>query len=268
MSSLERPTVDVNCDLGEGFGVWELGHDEEMMQYVTSANVACGFHAGDPGVMRRTVRLAVQHGVAVGAHPGYPDLAGFGRRAMSLSRAEIVDSLVYQIGALGAIARAEGARVGYVKVHGALYNQAERDREVAEAVVEAVRQVGGGPGGRAGEGEKGLVLVAPPGSALAEAARAAGVTVVLEVFADRAYDEAGRLVPRGRPGAVITDPKVVGARVVGMVCRGEVPTAGGRVVPVEAGTVCLHGDTPGAPALARAVRAALEAAGVRVKAFA
>lgn len=253
----EPRTVDLNSDLGESFGAWRLGSDEEMMETITSANVACGFHAGDPGVMRRTVRLAREKDVAVGAHPGYPDLAGFGRRAMALGRQEIIDALVYQVGALQALARAEGVRVTHVKPHGALYSQAEKDPETASAVVEAVRQSG-----------TGLALVAPAGSAMAEAAAAAGVRLVPEVFADRAYDAAGRLVPRSAPGSVITDPGRVADRVVGMVLRGEVETAEGPLVKVPAGTVCLHGDTPGAPGLARAVRRALEAAGVVVAPFA
>jgi len=250
-------SVDLNSDLGESFGVWRLGHDAEMMDFITSANVACGFHAGDPTVMRRTVRLAKEKGVVLGAHPGYPDLDGFGRREMALSRDEIIDALVYQIGALQCMARAEGTRVAYVKAHGALYNQAERDPAVAAAVIEAVRQAGAG-----------LPVVAAPGSALAGAAKAAGIRFVPEVFADRAYDDDGHLVPRSRPGSVITDPEAVAARVVGMVCRGEVRTGGGSVLAIKAGTVCLHGDTPGAPALARAAREALEQAGVRVVAFA
>ncbi len=249
--------VDLNSDLGESFGAWKLGHDSEMMAFVTSANVACGFHAGDPAVMRRTVRLARERGVAVGAHPGYPDLAGFGRRAMALTPTEIIDSLLYQIGALEAIARAEGVTLGYVKAHGALYNQAERDATVAGAVAEAVRQAG-----------RGLAVVTAPGSAMVEAAREAGLGLVPEVFADRAYDDDGHLVPRSRPGSVITDPQVVAKRVVRMVTEGEVETAGGRLLPIQAGTVCLHGDTPGAPALAEAVRQALKRAGVRVESFA
>ncbi len=250
-------SVDLNSDLGESFGAWQLGHDSEMMDFITSANVACGFHAGDPTVMRRTIRLAKAKGVVVGAHPGYPDLGGFGRRAMALSRDEIVDALVYQIGALEALARAEGVHVAYVKAHGALYNQAERDPAVAAAVIEAVCQAGDA-----------LSVVAASGSAMAGAAEAAGLRFVPEVFADRAYDHEGHLLPRDRPGSVITDPEAVAARVVGMVCRGEVRTDGGGSLALRAGTVCLHGDTPGAPVLARAVRVALEQAGVRVVAFA
>jgi len=254
------PTVDLNCDLGESFGVWKLGHDEEMMNHISSANIACGFHAGDPGIMRRTVRMARDAGVAIGAHPGFPDLGGFGRRAMSLSLSEIIDSLVYQIGALQAIARAEGARVTHVKPHGALYNIAERDSKVAAAVVEAVRQVSG-PHERP-------ALVASPMSAMAGAAAVAGVRLVSEVFADRAYDSDGKLVSRDRPGAVLTDPWVIANRVTSMVYRGEVDTISGGRLQVKVETVCLHGDTPGASALAAAIRRALEEAGVTVAPFA
>lgn len=251
--------VDLNCDLGESFGIWPLGSDEEMMAHITSANIACGFHAGDPGIMRRTVRLACERGVSVGAHPGYPDLPGFGRRRMALGWPETVDLLVYQIGALQAIARAEGLRVNYVKAHGALYNQAETDPDVASAVVEAVRQAADGSP---------LALVASPLSAMAQPAAAAGLRFVGEVFADRAYAGDGRLLPRNRPGALITDPDLVARRVVEMVRRRGVPTESGESVAVSFETICLHGDTPGAPILAKAVRAALEEAGVRVAPFA
>ncbi|RJQ12127.1 MAG: LamB/YcsF family protein [Bacillota bacterium] len=254
-----HPAVDLNSDLGESFGVWRLGQDEAMLDYVTSANIACGLHAGDPGVMRRTVSLAVAKGVAIGAHPGYPDLQGFGRRAMALTGAEITDCVLYQIGALQAIARAEGGVVSYVKPHGALYNKGETDPDVARAVAEAVRLA---------SAERELRLVASSDSPMAQAAEEAGLPFVPEVFGDRAYDDAGRLVPRSRPGSVVSDPEEVEVRVTGMVLRGEVKSVGGRIIPIKAGTVCLHGDTPGAPALARAVRSALERSGVRVTAFA
>jgi UPF0271 protein len=259
-SSGTVPTVDLNSDLGESFGVWRLGPDEEMMTHITSANIACGFHAGDPGVMRRTVRLARLKGLAIGAHPGYHDLAGFGRRAIELSPEEIVDMLIYQIGALQAIARAEGVRVSYVKPHGALYNLAQCDPEAAGAVAEAVRL--------AAEGAPGLALVGSPASAVAGAAEAAGVRFIAEGYADRAYEPDGRLAPRGSPGAVLTDPKEVAARAVDIVLRGELKTIDGGRLELRVQTICLHGDTPGAAALAAAVRRALEEAGVRVAAFA
>lgn len=248
--------MDLNSDLGESFGAWRLGSDAEMMDYITSANIACGFHAGDPTVMRHTLRLAKQKGIAVGAHPGYPDLAGFGRRAMTLTRDEIIDLLLYQIGALRGLAEAEGLRVAYVKAHGALYNRAERDAETAAAIVEATRLAG-----------PGLSLVASASSAMARAAAEAGLPFVAEVFADRAYEEDGRLTPRGQPGAVVAEPGEVAKRAVEMAVRGEILSTAGTPVRVQAGTICLHGDTPGAPALARAVRTALELAGVRVAAF-
>ncbi|MCL6581271.1 MAG: LamB/YcsF family protein [Firmicutes bacterium] len=258
MARESRPTVDLNADLGESFGVWRLGHDEEMLALVTSANVACGFHAGDPVRMRETVRSAVRQRVRVGAHPGYPDLAGFGRRAMTLTHEEIVAALLYQVGALQAIAAAEGGEVAYVKPHGALYNQAEVDQAVAAAVAEGVRLAGRG---------RPLPLVGPSGSALEQAAAAAGLTFVPEVFADRAYDTRGRLVPRSRPGAVIREPEEVASRVLDMVLRGEVATVEGTRLSVRAATICFHGDTPEAPTLVRTVRKALEAAGVEVAPF-
>ncbi len=253
----ESLTVDLNADLGEGFGVWRLGPDEDMMVFITSANVACGLHAGDPGTMRRTVRMARERGVVVGAHPGYPDLAGFGRRPMNMPPGELIDILLYQIGALQAVARAEGTAVRYVKVHGALYNQAAQEPEAAWAVAEALRQTGGD-----------LPLVGPPASAFADAAARAGLRFVAEGFADRTYEDDGRLTPRSRPGAVLTDPEAVAARVVSLVRDRAVLSRDGSRVPLAVETVCLHGDTPGALRLARAVRQALEEAGVRVASFA
>lgn len=251
--------VDLNCDMGESYGVWSLGSDREMMEHITSASIACGFHAGDPTIMRKTVRLARERGVSVGAHPGYPDLPGFGRRPMSLPLPELVDVLVYQIGALQAIARAEGTRVTYVKVHGALYNQAETDPRLAAAVVEALGLTGGG---------EPLPLVASPVSAMAEAAALAGARLVGEAFADRAYTREGRLVPRSRPGAVILDPELVASRVSEMVRGGVLIAEEGERIPATFETICIHGDTPNAPALAGAVRRAIEAAGVEVGSFA
>lgn len=254
-------TVDLNSDLGESFGPWKMGHDEAMMAYVSSANVACGFHAGDPDVMRRTLGLAARHGVVVGAHPGYPDLAGFGRRAMGLGPGETVDAVLYQVGALELLARAEGTKVSYVKPHGALYNLGEKDETVASAIVEAVRLAGLALG-------RPLPLVAAPGSAMEKAAAAAGVGLVREAFADRAYDAAGRLVSRARAGSLLTDPAAAASRAAKMVTTGVVPTIDGGTVAIRAETICLHGDTEGAPELARAVRAALAEAGVKVRAFA
>lgn len=252
--------IDLNADLGESFGVWRLGHDQAMMEQITSASIACGFHAGDPGVMRETVRLALDRGVTIGAHPGFPDLVGFGRRAMRLEPEQLTDLIVYQVGALQAIARAEGGLVRYVKPHGALYNQAETDRATAGALVKAVV--------RASAGSDPLCLMASPVSAMAEAAHDGGVRLVPELFADRAYRADGTLAPRGTPGAVISDPEAVRTRAVVMVREGRLETVDGRWLRLTGETICLHGDTPGAPGLALEVRQALVAAGIKVAPFA
>jgi 5-oxoprolinase (ATP-hydrolysing) subunit A len=249
-------SVDLNCDLGESFGAWTLGHDAEVMASITSANIACGYHAGDPGVMRRTVRLARDAGVAIGAHPGLPDLAGFGRRDMHVSADEVTGMVLYQVGALAAIARAEGVTLQHVKPHGALYNVAARDRVLAEAIADAVRVF-----------DPSLVLFGLAGSALVAAGEALGLRVAAEVFADRAYRADGSLVPRGTPGAVIADPAQVAARAVEMVRYGRVTATTGERVTLRADTICVHGDTPDAPALAGSLRAALAGAGIAVKAF-
>jgi UPF0271 protein len=250
------PAVDLNCDLGESFGTWTLGQDAEVMASITSANIACGYHAGDPDVMRRTVRLAREAGVAVGAHPGLPDLAGFGRRDMGVRPDEVTGMVLYQLGALAAIARAEGVDLRHVKPHGALYNMAARDRALAAAIAEAVRAF-----------DPALVLFGLAGSALVTAGEATGLRVASEVFADRSYQRDGSLSPRGTPGAIIDDSSVVAARAVDMVRDGCVTASTGERVVLRADTICVHGDTPGAAALARRLRAALEAAGIAVKAF-
>ena len=236
--------VDLNADVGESFGAWTLGQDPALYATITSANVACGFHAGDPGVMRATVELAKAHGVAVGAHPGFPDLAGFGRREMRLTPREVEDLVVYQIGALAGIAAAQGVRLQHVKVHGALYNMAAVEAPLADAIARAVAAV-----------DASLILVGLRGSELVKAGARAGLRTAAEVFADRAYRADGTLVPRSEPGAVIADPDAVVARVAGLVRPG-------------ADTICVHGDTPGAARLARRVREALEAAGVEVSSLA
>jgi UPF0271 protein len=247
-------SIDLNCDLGESFGRYTLGEDAAMLDIVSSANVACGMHAGDPPVMQRTVALAAAKGVAVGAHPGYPDLQGFGRRAMALTDEALTAYLLYQIGALAAFTRAQGVRLTHVKPHGALYNTAAQDPAVATAVATAVAAFDGD-----------LVVVTLPGAALARAARAEGLRVAREGFADRAYTEAGALVPRGEPGAVIHDPAEAAARAVRMVTQGEVEAITGSVIPMPIETLCVHGDTPGAAQIAAQLRAALEAAGVDVR---
>ncbi|MDX3313202.1 LamB/YcsF family protein [Streptomyces sp. NPDC054884] len=249
--------IDLNADLGEGFGRWQLTDDERLLSVVTSANVACGFHAGDAVTMRRVCSLAVERGVTIGAQVSYRDLAGFGRRAMDVPSAELAAEVAYQIGALEVFARAAGARVGYVKPHGALYNRVVHDEEQAGAVVEGVLLA-----------DAALPVLGLPGSRLLELARAAGLPAVPEAFADRAYTEQGTLVPRGRTGAVIADPDTVVARSVSLALRGRVASGTGTEIDVRARSLCLHGDTPGAVDLARRVRRELEASGVRVEAFA
>lgn len=249
--------VDLNADLGESFGRWVLGDDAAMLDVVTSANVACGFHAGDPSTIRRACALAAERGVTVGAQVGYRDLAGFGRRFIDMEPAELVDDVLYQIGALDGLARAAGTRVSYVKPHGALYTAVVSHEGQAGAVVEAVTGYGGS-----------LPVLGLPGSALLRLAAEAGLRPVPEAFADRAYTSAGTLVSRRDPGAVLHDPAEVARRCVRLVTRGEVGAVDGSVVPVSAESVCVHGDSPGAVAMARAVRAAVEEAGVTVRAFA
>jgi 5-oxoprolinase (ATP-hydrolysing) subunit A len=246
--------IDINCDMGESFGPWKMGADAEVMPNITSANVACGAHAGDPGVMRRTIRAAKQHGVAVGAHPGFADLQGFGRREMQADPAEVEDSLIAQIGALAAMARAEAAPLRHVKAHGALYNMAARDRKLADAVARAIKAF-----------DASLVMFGLPKSPLIEAGIAAGLRVAAEGFADRSYEPDGSLTPRSRPGAVIHDAAVVVDRAVRMVRDGVVLTSDGREIPLKVDTICVHGDTPGAPDLTRRIRAGLEAAGISVR---
>lgn len=261
--------IDLNADLGEGFGRWTLTDDEALLSVVTSANVACGFHAGDPSIMRRVCELAAERGVRIGAQVSYRDLAGFGRRSMDVPAGELADEVAYQIGALEVFARAAGSTVSYVKPHGALYNRTVHDADQAAAVVAGVRLAAGtGPRGGSGTGMAGLPVLGLPGSLLLAAAADAGLTPVPEAFADRAYTAAGTLVPRTEPGAVLHDPDAVVARAVRMAAEGVVTAADGSAVQVAARSLCLHGDTPGAAGLARRVRDALAAAGVTVEAFA
>jgi 5-oxoprolinase (ATP-hydrolysing) subunit A len=252
--------IDLNADLGEGFGRWALTDDEALLSVVTSANVACGFHAGDPSTMRRVCGWAAERGVRIGAQVSYRDLAGFGRRAMEVPPDELADEVAYQIGALEVFARAAGSRVRYVKPHGALYNRAVVDAEQAAAVVAGVLRASalcGGP----------LPVLGLPGSELLRAAVGAGLPVVAEAFADRAYTAAGTLVPRREPGAVVHDQEAVLARAVRMAREGLVVALTGEPVAVRARSLCVHGDTPGAAALASRLRGALLTAGVRVEAF-
>jgi UPF0271 protein len=251
-----RGAVDLNCDLGEGFGVWRLGDDDALLEIVSSANVACGFHAGDPSIMRRVCDRAATLGVAVGAQVSYPDLRGFGRRFIDMDPQELADAVVYQVGALDAFARAAGTRVAYVKPHGALYHAAVDHEDQARAIVEAVTAFAGG-----------LAVLGMPGSSLLRRAREVGLDAVGEAFADRGYLPDGRLVPRGADGAVLHDVELVAARVVQLATEGTVRAVDGTVVRVDAGSICLHSDTPGAVALAQAVRSALLAAGIEVRPF-
>ncbi|MFL6111598.1 MAG: LamB/YcsF family protein [Catenulispora sp.] len=256
-NSAPEPVLDLNSDLGEGFGIWTLGDDDALLEVVTSANVACGFHAGDPDILRRVCGIAARRGVAVGAQVGYRDLAGFGRRSIDVPPESLTNDLLYQIGALDAFARVAGTRVRYVKPHGALYNRAVRDEAQAAAVVAAVRLY-----------DRSLPILGLPGSVLLAQAEAAGLVAVEEAFADRGYTAEGTLVPRSQPGAVLDDPAEVAQRVVRMVSSGRIRSVAGTDVPVSASSVCVHGDTPGAVAMAVTVRDALRAAGVRIAAFA
>jgi len=245
--------IDLNADMGESFGAYTIGADEQVMPSITSANVACGFHGGDPAVMRRTVRLAREAGVSVGAHPGFQDLAGFGRREMRVSPQDAEDMVLYQIGALAAIARSEGVSLRHVKPHGALYNIAVRDAALAEAIARAVRAF-----------DPALILFALPGSELMRAGDACGLAVAAEGFADRSYEPDGSLTPRSRKGAVIHDTSAVVARAVRMATEGKVTAADGSEILLRVQTICTHGDTPGAQELTRALRAGLERAGVLI----
>jgi len=248
--------IDLNCDLGEGFGVWTLGDDDALLDVVTSANVACGFYAGDPSIMRRVCRRAAERGVRIGAQVGYRDLAGFGRRPMDVAPDQLTDDVIYQIGALQAFARIAGSAVSYVKAHGALYNTCATDTVQAAALIRAVREV-----------DATLPVLALPGSELLRAAEAAGLRAVTEAFADRSYEGTGQLVSRRQEGAVITDPRAVVARSVRLVTEGLISARDGTQVPVRAESLCLHGDTTGALRLTRRVRDGLAEAGVTLAPF-
>ena len=248
--------MDINSDLGESFGAWRMGDDAAMLGIVTSANVACGFHAGDPAGILETLRAAAQHGVAVGAHVAYPDLVGFGRRNMDPTSQELVADVIYQIGALQGLAAAAGTRVRYVKPHGALYNTIAQDERQANDVITALLAV-----------DPSLTLMALAGSPLIGWARARGLRVVAEAFADRAYNDDGSLVSRRLPGAVLHDADAIAERMLRLVQTGEVESITGRSVPVQADSICVHGDSPGAVEMARRIRARLEQAGVALRPF-
>jgi UPF0271 protein len=249
-------SIDLNADLGESFGRWVLGDDNAMLGLVTSANVACGFHAGDPATLLATVTAAAESGVVVGAQVSYPDLAGFGRRFLDMKPDELTAAVTYQIGALDGLCRSVGTRVRYVKPHGALYNTIVRHREQAAAVVAAVRAY-----------DDSLPLLGLPGSTALEQAAVAGLRSVAEAFADRAYRADGTLVPRDRPGAVLHDPDAIAARVLRLVRDGVIEAEDGSTVPVVAESVCVHGDSPGAVAIAAAVRDLLVRNGITLRPF-
>ncbi len=248
--------IDLNCDLGESFGAYTLGLDAEVIPFITSANVACGYHAGDPLVMEATVRACKTAGVSVGAHPGFPDLIGFGRRNIAASPQEVKAYIQYQVGALQAFCRAQNVPLAHVKPHGALYNMAAKDMALAQAICEGIAEI-----------DPGLCLLALSGSRMIEAAEAAGLPFAREVFADRAYEEDGSLVARGKPGAMISDEALAIARVVGMVKNGTVEAITGKVIPLRPESICVHGDSAHALAFVQKIRAALEENGVTVRAM-
>ena len=245
--------VDINCDMGESFGAYVIGADADVLPHVTSANIACGFHGGDPTVMRQTVAAAAQHGVAIGAHPSLPDLMGFGRRAMQVTPDEVYDLLIYQIGALLGFTQAAGVRLAHVKPHGALYNMAAAQPALADAIARAVHAV-----------DSRLVLFGLAGSHLLKAAERAGIPSASEAFADRNYLHDGALVPRSRPDAMVADVDEAVRRAVRMVKEGVVPDVEGEEIPIRADTICIHGDGPHAAPLARQLRAGLQSAGIQV----
>ena len=248
-------TTDLNCDVGESFGAYKLGCDAEILDYVTSANIACGFHAGDPATMRVTVRLALEKGVAIGAHPGLPDLVGFGRRLMKITPQEAQDIVVYQIGALAAFIKAEGGIMRHVKPHGALYNIAAKDIVLAKAIAEAISRV-----------NPELILVGQSGSQLIEAGKVFGLQTASEVFADRSYENDGTLTPRDQAGSVIDDHELAVRQVIGMLQAGTVQSRQGTDVVVKAETICIHGDSAHALEFAKHIRKALDRAGITVQA--
>jgi UPF0271 protein len=249
-------SIDLNCDMGEGFGAYDMGSDEQVMPYITSANIACGFHASDPARMWKTVKLAAKSGVSIGAHPSYPDLVGFGRRAMDATAEEISADVTYQIGALWAFCKREGVRLHHVKAHGALYNKAAENQSVAAAIAEAIKMV-----------DPELTMVCLSNSAMVAVAQNAGIPYVEEVFADRAYSGQGKLVPRNQEGAVLHDPDMIARRVLDMVTKRTVFAIDGSEVPLKAETICVHGDTAGSFEMIKAIKCTLEAGNIALKAF-
>jgi 5-oxoprolinase (ATP-hydrolysing) subunit A len=247
-------SLDLNCDMGESFGAWTMGQDEAIMPFISSANIACGFHGGDPGVMRETVACAIAHGVSIGAHPGLPDLQGFGRRAMQITEQEAYDMVVVQVGALAGVAASQGATLNHVKAHGMLYNMAVKDRALARGIARAVHDV-----------DKKLVFFGLPGSVLIEEGKKLGLKTACEVFGDRSYQADGSLTPRKNPGAMITDLQTSIEQVLRMVQENVIIAQDGTKVPCQADTLCLHGDQPDAVVFAKAIREALKAAQIEVR---
>jgi UPF0271 protein len=246
-------SIDLNCDMGESFGAWKMGQDDEVLPYVTSANIACGFHAGDPTIMRKTVKAALKHNVALGAHPGLPDLVGFGRRNIDLSPEAAYDIVVVQVGALAGVAASQGARLNHVKAHGALYNMAVQNKPLARAIAQAVYDV-----------DPSLIFFTLASSLMVAEAKDVGLQVAQEVFADRTYQSDGSLTPRSRPDAMIVDPKVSIQQVLRMIREKKVRTVQGGDITVHADTLCIHGDQPGAVVFAQAIRQALQAENIAV----
>ena len=255
MKAQSMVSIDLNSDLGESFGIYRLGSDREVLAHVTSANVACGFHAGDPQTIADTVQTAIEAGVAIGAHPGFPDLQGFGRRTMHMGPEEVYNITLYQVGAVKAFAEAAGSRLAHVKIHGALHNQAVRDGNLARAICASVKAI-----------DRDLVFFALAGSELVNAAREVGLSVAQEVFADRTYQDDGSLTPRSNPRAMITDVKELVRQVLDMLSNGKVRSLSGRWVPVQPDTLCIHGDQAGAAEFAAKIREVLRAEGITVEA--
>ena len=245
--------VDLNCDLGESFGAYKIGMDEEVLQYISSANIACGWHAGDSMVMEKTVALAKKNNTAIGAHPGFPDLVGFGRRNLAATPAEVKTYIKYQVGALQAFAKAEGVKLQHVKPHGALYNMAAKDPKLAMAIAEAIK-----------EGDSSLILMGLANSEMIKAGEALGLQVANEVFADRAYNDDGTLVARSLPGAVIHDKDLAIKRVIRMVKEGKVESINGKDVEIKVHSICIHGDNPEALVFSKNIREALINEGIEI----
>lgn len=254
---MNQPRIDLNADMGESFGPWLMGNDAALLDVISSANIACGLHAGDWDVMDRTMRLAVERGVGIGAHPGLPDLQGFGRREMQIGHASAPNLVRYQLGAARAMATAAGGAVRHLKLHGAIANMASRDEGLARACYEGALSV-----------DPEIIVMVLAGTAQERAARALGARLACEIFADRGYHDDATLIARGQPGAMIHDPAEAAPRIVQMVQEGAIIAASGKRIPTRIDTICLHGDNPGAVRLAQAVRAALDAAGIEVRAFA